>query len=125
MPPLPPLAMTMPLALFSLRLRPRTKTRMLGTSVAFEGACIGASVDSAGPLGNRDNVESAAGKGGSGGSLAPWGTRTMAPPSIPLSWGDAIVVAIVVIVVVVVVFVSHDLVVEGGVGVAIPPHREG
>ena len=67
----------------SLRPRPRTKKdAYIGASVAFEGACVGAFTDGAGLLGNGDNVESAAGEGGSCGSLALWGTRTLAAPSI-------------------------------------------
>ena len=35
----------------------------IGTSVAFEGACIGTFADGAGPLGNGNSVKSAAGRG--------------------------------------------------------------
>ncbi len=53
---------------------------MSGVLVAFEGVCIGAFADGAGQLGNGDNVESAVGEGGGGGSSAPWGTWTVAAP---------------------------------------------
>ncbi len=79
--------------------------------VAFKDACVGVFADSAG--------ESMAGKGGGGGSLAPWGTRTMAAPIDLIVVGNAMVVAIVVIVVVVVV--SCNVAAEGGVGRAVPP----
>jgi hypothetical protein len=58
-------------------------------SVAFEGACVGAFVDGAGPLGKDDNVESAAGEGGGGGSSALWGTWTVAAPVNSIVAGDA------------------------------------
>ena len=48
--------------------------------MAFEGACIGAFADSAGLLVNKDNVESAAGEGGGGSSLALWGMRNVVVP---------------------------------------------
>jgi hypothetical protein len=82
----------------------------VGASVAFEGTCVGAFPDGAGPLGNNDNVKSMAGKGSGGDSLAPWGTETVAAPV------DSII-AIVVIVLV----VSRDLAAKGGVGVVVPP----
>jgi hypothetical protein len=90
----------------------------VSTLVAFKGACIGAFADGAGPLGNDDNVESAVGKGGSGGSSAPWGTRTVAAPVNLIVAGNAIDVAIIVVVV---VAVSRDLAAQSGVGAAVPP----
>ena len=80
----------------------------VGASVAFKGTCVGAFGDGAGPLGNNNNVESAAGKGDGGGSLAPWGTRTVAAPI------DSIIAVVVVV-------VSRDLAAEGGVGMTAPP----
>ena len=56
------------------------KDTCVGAPVVFEGGCIGAFVDGAGPLVNKDNVESAASKGDGSGSLAPRGTRTVAAP---------------------------------------------
>ena len=87
--------------------------------MAFEDVCVGAFTDGVGLLSNGNNVKSAAGKGkgGGGGSLAPWGTRTMAAPVDLIIAGDVIVVAIIVVVIV----VSHNLAAKGGVGVAIPP----
>ena len=73
----------------------------VGTLVAFEGTCVGAFADGARPLGNNNNIESTAGEGGNGGSLAPWSTRTVASPSDSFVTGDAIPVAIVVVVVIV------------------------
>ena len=72
----------------------------VGALVPFKGACVGAFADGTGPLSNDDNIESAVGKGGGGGSLAPWGTRTVASPVDSIVSGDAIIVAIIVVVVV-------------------------
>ena len=69
--------------------------------VAFECACIGAFADGARPLSNDDNVESAAGEGGGCGSLAPWGTRTVAAPINLIAVGSETAIAIVVVVVVI------------------------
>ena len=80
----------------------------------FKGTHVGAFTDGTGSLGNGDNIESTAGKGSGGGSLAPWGTRTVAAPVISIIAGDAFVLAVVVV-------VSRNLAAEGGVGVAIPP----
>ena len=94
------------------------------TLAAFKGACVGAFADGAGLLGNDDNLKSTVGNGGGSGSLAQWGTRTVATPVDSIFAGDAIVVAIVVIVVVVVVvFVvfSRDVAAEGRVGMTVPP----
>ena len=96
------------------------KDAYVGALVAFEGAHVGALGDGAGLLGNNDKVKSVAGKGGGGGSSAPWGTRLVAAPVDSIVMGDAMVVVIVVIVVVLVV-ISRNVAAEGGVGVAIPP----
>ena len=48
-----------------------------GALVAFEGACVGAFADGAGPLGNDNNVKSAAGAVQPRGEQGPW-----QPPSI-------------------------------------------
>ncbi len=77
MPPLPPMT-TMPLVLSSLRPRPRTKTRTSGALVAFEGACVSAFADGAGPTATTLNPRQ--GEGGGGGSSAPWGSGTVAAP---------------------------------------------
>jgi hypothetical protein len=93
--------------------------------VVFEGACVGAFAHGAGPFGNDDDVDSAAGEGGGGGNLAPWDTMTVAPPVESIVAGEAIVVVVVVVVVVavvvvavvvVVVVVSLDVVAGDGVG---------
>ncbi len=76
--------------------------------MAFKGACVGAFADGAG--------ESVLGKGGGGGSLAPWGTRIVAPPVNLIVTGNVIVIAIVAVMV-----VSPDVAAEGGVGGAVPP----
>ena len=59
--------------------------------VAFQGACAGTHVDGAG--------KSTAGKGSSGGCLAPWGTRTVAALVDSTIAGNVILFAIVVFVV--------------------------
>ncbi len=46
----------------------KDKDAYAGALEAFEGACVGAFADGARPLGNGDNVKSAGGKGGGGGS---------------------------------------------------------
>ncbi len=108
----------MPSAPSSLCSQPRTKKdAYVSASVAFEDVCVGAFTDGVGLLSNGNNVKSAVGKGSGGGSLAPWGTRTMAAPVDLIVAGDVIVVAIVVVVIV----VSHNLAAKGGVSVAIPP----
>ena len=68
----------------SLRPRPR-RTKDIGSSVAFIGACVGTFTDKSGPLSNKDDLKSVAGKGGGGGS-APRGARgTRRPLLIRLS----------------------------------------
>ena len=69
------------------------KDAHVGALVVFEGACVGAFANGAG--------KSTAGKGDGGGSLALWGTRTMAAPVDSIVAGNGIIVAIVDLVVVV------------------------
>ena len=55
-------------------------TAFVGASVAFEGMCVGMLADSTGLLGDNNDVKSVVGKGGGGGSQAPWGMKTVATP---------------------------------------------
>ena len=74
----------------------------IGALVAFKGMCVGEFAQGAGKY--------AASEGGNGGSLAPWGTRTMAAPVNLIVTGNVIVVAIV----------SQDVAAKGGVDGAVP-----
>ena len=87
------------------------------SSTEDKDAYVGAFTDSTALLGNDNNVESVTGKGSSGGSSAPWGTRTLGAPIDSIVAGDAIVVATLVVLVI----VSCDMAVEGGVSGAVPP----
>ena len=56
----------------------KDKDAYVGASVVFKGACVGAFMDGAGPLGNNNNVKSVVGEGSGGGSSTP-GVPLVAP----------------------------------------------
>ncbi len=88
---------------------PNSKDAYISMLVAFKDVCFGAFTEGAN--------ESAAGEGGGGGSLAPWGTTTMAALVDSIVTGTAIIIAILVIAVV----DSRDVGAEGGVGRGVHP----